>query len=129
MKKILGLVLLAPLALGACSQTQMAANTGGESQAAMPEAERVAYSAIQDRDWTRAEAQLREARVGNPDDPYVMLNLAYVLQMTGRTEEAETIYRQVLDMKQNPYAAMPTGHSKRVKHVAADGLDMMARGE
>lgn len=124
MKNLLGLALVVPLALAACSH----ATTASDSDPTMEE-QRVAYDAIRNQDWTQAEAQLKAARAEAPNDPYLMLNLAYVLQKTDRTEEAARIYRQVLDMKQNPYAAMPEGNPKRVKRVAVDGLGELAQAE
>jgi uncharacterized protein HemY len=87
--------VLAPLgllALSACAGASM-------STASLPEAGytpgSLAYSAIMDSDWKRAEAQLAKSTAAE-DDPARLLNLAHVYRKTGRELEAKQLYEAVL---------------------------------
>lgn len=54
------------------------------------------FNAIQRHDLTAAEARLVAQRAAEPNEPSVLINLAHVYSKTGRAEQAEALYRQVL---------------------------------
>lgn len=89
------LAVLAPfslLALSACA-------SGAMSTAALPESGytpgALAFSAIMDSDWKRAEQQLAQSDAAETD-PARLLNLAHVYRKTGRELEAKKLYEAVL---------------------------------
>jgi Flp pilus assembly protein TadD len=65
-----------------------------------------AYQAMLDGKWSEAESALRQSLAQNPKDATRLLNLAFVLQNTGRAEEAAKVYQQVLQLDQNPAVAV-----------------------
>jgi tetratricopeptide (TPR) repeat protein len=77
----------------------------------------LAYEAIQKGQWTEAETILRQGLAENPDDPMRLLNLAYVLQNTGRATEAANVYEQVLQLDRDPLVAV--GPEKKVRPARA----------
>ncbi len=81
--------------------------------ASKPDANASVYEAVQNRQWAQAEATLREALKANANDPVAMLNLAYVLQNTGRASEAVSLYEQVLQQDKDP--AVAVGQEDRVR--------------
>jgi Tfp pilus assembly protein PilF len=85
--------------------------------AATVEANTLAYQAIQDGKWAEAESLLRSGLAQNPDDPMRLLNLAYVLQSTGRQSEAMTVYEKVLKLDRDPLVAV--GSDSKVKPARA----------
>ena len=87
--------------------------------------DKVAFGAIQSKNWTEAEAQLRAGLQAEPNDPMKLLNLAYVLQNTGRKAEANDVYQQVLTLNRDPLVAIgPDDNVKsaRAKIVAKKGM-------
>ena len=98
------------------------ASTGQSAQNEITPLDDLGYQAILEQDWAAAEKQLNAAIAENPEDPFRLLNLAYVLRSTGRHEEAAEVYQKVLQLSDNPLAALPTGHGKRVKRIAKDAL-------
>jgi len=80
----------------------------------------LAYQAIQQGQWQAAENQLRAELAANPGDPMRLLNLAYVLQNTGRNDEAKQVYQLVLQMDSNPLVAV--GSDNNVKGVTAKSI-------
>jgi Tfp pilus assembly protein PilF len=64
--------------------------------AAQTQEQRYGFDAIQRADLTAAEARLNAALIEQPNEPSVLLNLAHVYWKTGRTEQAEALYRKVL---------------------------------
>lgn len=76
-----------------------------------------------------AEGKLAEAEQGlltvlekNPNDPYALLNLAYVYQKSGNPAKAQGVYQRILELKANPYAELATGKPEAVKSIARRGI-------
>jgi len=89
----------------------------------------LAYQAIQDGKWSEAESQLRAGLEKNPDDPMRLLNLAYVLQNTGRGDEATKVYERVLQLDRDPLVAVGSDSKvrpARAKLLAKKGMAAMA---
>lgn len=90
--RIAALAPLALLALSACA-------TASTSTAALPESGyapgALAFSAIMESDWQRAERQLAASSAAETD-PARLLNLAHVYRKTGRELEAKQLYEAVL---------------------------------
>ena len=59
---------------------------------ATSQTEGLAFEAIAQGNWTAAEAELRAGLAQTPTDPMKLLNLAYVLQKSGRSDEAAGIH-------------------------------------
>ena len=76
------------------------------------------YEALQNHQWTQAESMLRETLKANANDPVAMLNLAYVLQNTGRASEAVSLYEQVLQQDKDPAVAVGQDDRVRAKILA-----------
>lgn len=114
------------LGLAACASaprtTADTAMTPQASQAAAAEADRYAMEAILAGDYATAESKLRDAERFAPGDPYRLINLAMVLQSTGRAGEAAALYRRVLEMDVNPLGALPSGKGRPVKSIAKSAL-------
>jgi tetratricopeptide (TPR) repeat protein len=88
-------------------------------------ADDLGYAAIAQKDWVKAEAQLRAELTATPDDPMRILNLAYVMQQQGRGTEAAALYKKVLAAKSNPKVAVGPDHNVkgvRAKAVASKGI-------
>lgn len=77
----------------------------------------LAYQAIQDGKWSEAESVLRAGLEKNPDDAMRLLNLAYVLQSTGRADEATAVYERVLQLDRDPIVAV--GSDSKVRPARA----------
>ncbi len=90
--------------------------------AAQTQEQRYGFNAIQRADLAGAEARLQAARLEQPNEPSVLINLAHVYWKTGRTAEAETLYRQVLA---NQNVLMLTGANQQLwsHQLAQKGLD------
>jgi Flp pilus assembly protein TadD len=89
----------------------------------------LAYQAIQDGKWSEAESQLRAGLEKNPDDPMRLLNLAYVLQSTGRGDEATRVYERVLQLDRDPLVAVGSDSKvrpARAKLLAKKGMSALA---
>ena len=63
---------------------------------AQTQEQRYGFEAIQRADMTAAEARLNAALIEQPNEPSVLLNLAHVYWKTGRTEQAEALYKKVM---------------------------------
>jgi Flp pilus assembly protein TadD len=89
---------------------------------AQTQEQRYGFNAIERDDLAAAEARLDAARLEQPGEPSVLINLAHVYWKTGRTDQAEAMYRQVL-AGQN--VLMLTGtHQQLWSHALAQkGLD------
>ncbi len=89
-------------------------------------AEGVAYDAMVNGQWSQAETLLRQALAQNPNDPSRLLNLAFVLQNSGKQTEAAAIYQQVLQLNFNPLVAVDDPYvlsrPERAKQVARKGI-------
>ena len=115
MKKILMTCAFAAAVMSAPAFAASNTDTSGSS-----------YRAIMDGNWSDAEKVLREGLKQNPDDASRLLNLAFVLQNTGRQSEAASVYEHVLSLGQNPVVAVDDPYSlqkaARAKRVAKQGL-------
>lgn len=89
---------------------------------AQPQEQRYGFNAIQRDDLAAAEARLNAARLEQPGEPSVLINLAHVYWKTGRTAQAEALYRQVL-ARDN--VLMLTGSNRQLwsHELAQKGLD------
>lgn len=89
---------------------------------AQTQEQRYGYNAIQRDDLAAAEARLNAARLEQPNEPSVLINLAHVYWKTGRTEQAEALYRQVLA---SDNVLMLTGGNQQLwsHQLAQRGLD------
>ena len=76
------------------------------------------YSAVQNKEWRKAEGLLREGLKQSPNDTKQLLNLAYVLQSAGRKGEAAEIYGQVLASDSNPIMTMDSDEKLKAKILA-----------
>lgn len=92
------------------------------SAAAQTQEQRYGFNAIQRDDFAAAEARLDAARLEQPGEPSVLINLAHVYWKTGRTAQAEALYRQVL-ARDN--VLMLTGSNRQLwsHELAQKGLD------
>jgi Flp pilus assembly protein TadD len=98
-----------------------------QASAAVPsDANGAAYQSILKGQWSEAEALLRQGLAQNPDDATRLLNLAFVLQNTGRPTEAAKVYEHVLQLDRNPVVAVadPETMTKpaRAKRLAKSGM-------
>lgn len=84
------------------------------------------YEAVQAGNWAQAETMLRDALKANASDPVAMLNLAYVLQNTGRAAEAVSLYEQVLQQDKNPAVAIGQDDRMRAKILAKKRIGSIA---
>ncbi len=85
-----------------------------------------AYDAIMKGKWAEAESLLRQGLAQNPNDASRLLNLAFVLQSTGRQAEASGVYGKVLQLSQNPVVAVADPYTlsqpARAKRVAKKAM-------
>lgn len=72
-------------------------------------------------DYAQAEQKLLAQLKQDPNDPYVILNLAVVYRTTGRLDEARAMYDRILSQRDNPYAQVADGKVKPVKSIAKVG--------
>ena len=79
--------------------------------------------AIYSGDLANAEAGLLAILEKDPEDPYALLNLAFVYHKAGETAKAREIYYRILALKENPYAELASGEAERVKSVAMRGIE------
>jgi len=89
---------------------------------AQSQEQRYGFNAIQRDDLAAAEARLNAARLEQPGEPSVLINLAHVYWKTGRNAQAEALYRQVL-ARDN--VLMLTGSNRQLwsHELAQKGLD------
>ena len=119
MKKVI-VSLAVALTLGACS----ASNQYAQVEPAA-DVDQFGFDSIVQGDWARAETSLASAET---NDPFRLLNLAYVYKETGRTAEAAALYNKVLELEENPYAKLSNGDPARVKTIAKKALKAMEDG-
>jgi len=103
---------------------------GPASADATTQSEGLAYEAIQSGNWSRAEAELRAGLAVTPDDPKKLLNLAFVLQKTGKAEEAAGVYGRVLQLDRDPLLAFGTEvntRPMRAKLLAKKGMASLSK--
>lgn len=89
---------------------------------AQTQEQRYGFDAIQRADLTAAEARLSAERIAQPDEPSVLINLAHIYAKTGRTAQAEMLYRQVLS---SDNVLMLTGSRRQLwsHDLASRGLE------
>ena len=94
--------------------------------ATQSDAKGAAYEAILKGNWSEAETLLRQSLAQDPNDAARLLNLAFVLQNTGRQTEATSVYQKILQLDHNPVVAVadPYTLSKpaRAKGLARSGI-------
>lgn len=73
-------------------------------------------------DYAAAEAELRDLTRYEADDPFRLVNLALVLQRTGREAEAEMLYYRILALQGDPKASLADGRGRPVKDIARTAL-------
>ncbi|NNE37436.1 MAG: tetratricopeptide repeat protein [Gammaproteobacteria bacterium] len=78
---------------------------------------------IANGDLAAAEAKLIAVLDKTPDDPYALLNLAFVYQKAGNQVKAREIYYRILSLRNNPYAELASGDTERVKSIAQRGIE------
>jgi len=78
-------------------------------------------------DYAAAEARLRDPARYEVDDPFRLINLALVLQRTGRAEEAAALYSRILTLQENPKASLASGEGRPVKDIAQTALASLER--
>jgi Flp pilus assembly protein TadD len=100
----------------------VAASLLGSPLTAQTQEQRYGFNAIQRDDLAGAEARLTAARLEQPSEPSVLINLAHVYSKTGRIAEAETLYRQVLSTQN---VLMLTGSNQQLwsHQLAEKGLN------
>lgn len=99
--------------------------TGAALADATTQTEGLGFEAIQSGNWSQAEAELRAGLAQTPNDPMKLLNLAYVLQKSGRADEAAGIYGQVLQLDRDPLVAVGSESNTRpmrAKLLAKKGM-------
>lgn len=69
-----------------------------------------------------AEQGLLSILENDPNDPYALLNLAFVYQKSGDTVRAQQVYQRILELKNNPYAELASGKPEPVKNIARRGI-------
>lgn len=89
---------------------------------AQTQEQRYGFNAIQRDDLAGAEARLIAQRAEEPNEPSILINLAHIYSKTGRFEQAEAMYRQVLA---NENVLMLTGSNRQLwsHQLAEKGLD------
>ncbi len=109
-----------------CVGVALMVGAAGSAMAdATAQTEGLAFEAIQSGNWSQAEAELRAGLAETPNDPMKLLNLAYVLQKSGRGDEAAGIYGQVLQLDRDPLVAVGSESNtrpQRAKLVARKGM-------
>ncbi len=103
-----------------CVAAALMLGVAGPATAAVTQTEGLALEAINNGNWNQAEAELRSGLAETPNDPMKLLNLAFVLQKSGRADEAAGIYQQVLQHKANPLVAI--GSSSKLRPARAKQL-------
>jgi len=69
-----------------------------------------------------AEKKLVHVLKDNPEDPYAMLNLAFIYQRSGYDDKARELYKRILSLPENPMARLASGKPERIKYIARRGL-------
>lgn len=76
------------------------------------------YDLIKAKQLAAAETELHTRRAKEPDEPSVLINLAYVYAKTGRAADAATLYERVLAL---PDVLLALGNGKpRWSHALAN---------
>jgi cytochrome c-type biogenesis protein CcmH/NrfG len=102
---------------------------GVPTLAAMPSGDNQAAHAIASGQWFEAEAMLRQDLAQKPNDPVVLLDLAFVLRNTGRQREAIGVYRHVMRLGDDPVVTVDDGanHTKTLhaKILGRSGMEAL----
>lgn len=123
---------LAAIAVAGCSVS------GSQSYPELPESavqigiptdnDAYAMDAILAGDYQAAEAKLRDSSRYRKNDPFRLINLALVLQRTGRESEASRLYERILALQDNPKARLASGTGRPVKDIARTALASLNAG-
>ncbi len=81
--------------------------------------------AITSGKFADAEQGLLSILDKDPNDPYALLNLAYVYQKAGDAAKAQQVYQRILELKSNPYAELTSGKQEPVKNIARRGIAVL----
>lgn len=112
--------ILSITALGACAGTPETMNSQANDMSYSEKG--WAYDDVVNKDWAKAEAILSDEVKAHPDDPFRLLNLAYVYTQADKPDDAVAVYERVLDLDENPVATLLTGEDVRAKTIAEDAL-------
>jgi Tfp pilus assembly protein PilF len=85
-----------------------------------------AYNEVVEQDWQSAESKLASEVQQHPEDPFRLLNLAYVYTKTEKSDDAIATYRRVLNLNSDTVAS---AQDLRAKKIAKDALATLALGE
>lgn len=88
-----------------------------------------AFSEVAKQDWESAEKAMKAQVDANPEDPFRLLNLAYVYTKADKSEDAVAVYERILDLETNPMATLTSGQDVRAKKVARDALASLGVSE
>lgn len=80
------------------------------------------FSEVAEQDWSNAEKAMEAQVAEHPEDPFRLLNLAYVYTKTDKSADAVAVYERILDLETNPMATLTSGEDVRAKKVARDAL-------
>ncbi|GAB4147550.1 MAG: hypothetical protein Tsb0016_18220 [Sphingomonadales bacterium] len=117
------------LALGSAALLAACSATGNQAALETPNSEALAYDAVMAQDWATAETHLRQSIAEQPEEPMLLLNLAYVLSSTGRQAEAIALYEKVMAMDSNPMVAVSDGTGRRAKAIAKQSMASLQGGQ
>ena len=81
--------------------------------------------AIANGKFADAEQGLLAILAKDPNDPYALLNLAYVYQQSGNATKAQQVYQKIIELKSNPYAELTSGKQEPVKNIARRGISQL----
>lgn len=87
------------------------------------------FTEVAEQDWGKAEETLKAQVEAHPDDPFRLLNLAYVYTKTDKSEDAVAVYERILDLETDPMATLTSGQDVRAKKVARDALASLGVSE
>ena len=81
--------------------------------------------AISNGDYKEAEKQLLAVLETKPNDPFALLNLAFIYQKYGENEKAKLMYDRIMAQRDNPHAQLASGKPRRVKSIARKGIALL----
>lgn len=120
MKKFaIGFLMSLGLATGSASANDLS------SSLVMFQDNSLASEKIAERDWSSAEAELVSTDFGPEDQILAKVNLAFIYSATGRTSQAQALYEEILDGRDNSFAMTLSGKPRKVKYIAKDGLEYL----
>ena len=89
------------------------------------DAESYQLESINNGDYSKAESELLRVLESKPNDPFALLNLAFIYQKYGENDKARAVYDRIMAQKNNPHAELASGKPQRVKSIAAKGLALI----